>query len=172
MRRMLLLVALVLVLVPVAAAKTPLPAKPQGSGNEPTTGGGIMSGKPFKVVWAAATPDDFGDVAIYLLAKKTACSDLFFAAAPFVKVHVHTEGSPLLIGKPALQDGRDYVQADFHPPGPTYYAIQPGVSIEFTRVDTTKTGVWHGKLTVKRQTSEGHLFSYAGTFAAHWCPND
>lgn len=169
MRRALLLVALIL--VPAAAAKTPLPAKPQGSGSEPTAGGGIVSGKPFRAVWAAAEPDSFGDVAFYLLAKKTACDQLFFATAPYIKVHIHTEGTPLPIGKPALANGRDYVQADFHPPGPKYYAIQPGVQVVFTRVDTTKHGVWHGSLTVKKQTFEGHVFSYAGTFAAQWCPN-
>jgi len=172
MRRALLILALVLLLVPIAEAKTPLPSKPQGSGNEPTTGGGIMSGKPFKTVWAAASPDyDSSDVAIYLLSHKTTCNQLFFAAVPFVKVHIHTEGTPLLIGKPSLSNGRDFVQADFHPPGNTFYGIQPNTSITFTRVDTTKNGVWHGRLTVKKQTSSGHVFAYSGTFAAQWCPN-
>ncbi len=169
MRRVLLLLALVL--VPAAAAKTPLPAKPQGSGNEPTAGGGIVSGKPFRAAWAAASPDSFGDVAVYLLAHKTTCDQLFFAKTPYLKVHVHTEGTALPIGKPALQNGRDYVQVDFHPPGPKYYALQPGVQIVFTRVAPTKGGVWHGSLSVKKQTFEGHVFSYAGTFAAQWCPN-
>jgi hypothetical protein len=54
LRRLLLLVSLALAAaLPAAAhAKTPLPTKAQGSGNEPTAGGGVMPGKPFTARYA------------------------------------------------------------------------------------------------------------------------
>lgn len=88
-------------------------------------------------------------------------------------VTVDTHGSPLLVGKPSLQNGVAYVQVDFHPAkGTKYFAVQPGASVTLTHVDPAKTGVWHGSLTVKQQRFEGHVFSYSGTFAARWCGKD
>jgi hypothetical protein len=53
------------------------------------------------------------------------------------------------------------------------YAIQPGVSLVLTRIDTSKhQGVWHGTLSVKKQHSDGHLFAFQGTFGAHRCGRD
>jgi hypothetical protein len=164
-----LALALAALLASVAAAKTPLPSSPQGSGAEPTAGAGIVAGAPFKVRAALAQIGSFDDIEVYLFSKPVACSEVYFADPPYVKAHVHTEGTPLLVGKPSLQNGRDFVQVDFHPKGPKYYAIQPGASVTFTRVDARKTGVWHGRITVKRQRFEGKLFAYEGTFAARWC---
>lgn len=162
------------VLSPAAGAKTPIPAKAVGSGNEPTAGGGVMPGKSFTARYAVALLDiSFDQVEIYLFPKHVACSDVLFTQPPYVAVTVDTHGSPLLVGKPSLQNGVAYVQVDFHPAtGSKYFAIQPGASITFTRVDPARNGVWHGSLTVKRQHFDGHVFSYSGTFAARWCGKD
>ena len=88
-------------------------------------------------------------------------------------VTVDTNGSPLIVGHPSLQNGQAFVQVDFHPAtGSKYFAIQPGASITFTCVDPARNSAWHGSLTVERQHFEGHLFSYNGTFAAVWCGKD
>src|SRR5262249_38064827 len=59
------------VALPAAWAKTPLPSKPQGSGTEPTAGGGTIAGKPFRAVSAIAQYDvPGGDIYIYVFAKR------------------------------------------------------------------------------------------------------
>ena len=133
-----------------------------------------MPGKSFSAHYAVALLDiTFDQLELYLFAKPLACSDVAFAVPPFVDVIVDTSGTPLLVGRPSLQNRRAFVQVDFHPAtGNKYFAIQPGASITFTKVDSTRNGIWHGSLSVKRQTSEGHVFSYDGTFAAHWCGED
>jgi hypothetical protein len=158
-------------LSPAANAKTPVPTKPAGTGSEPTAGGGVMPGKSFSAHYAVALLDiSFDQIQIFLFPKRVACSDVAFATTPYVAVTVDTSGAPLLIGRPSLQNGRAFVQVDFHPAtGSKYFAIQPGASITFTRVEPARNGVWHGSVTVKRQHFEGHLFSYSGTFAARWC---
>ena len=157
-----------------AVAKTPIPAKQEGTGSEPTAGGGVIAGKSFRAGYAVALLDvSFDQVEVYLFPKRVACSDVPFATPPYVVVTVDSNGAPIKVGHPSLQNGSAYVQVDFHPvKSSKYYAIQPGASITFTRVDPARNGVWHGNLTVKRQHFEGHVFAYAGTFAAHWCGKD
>lgn len=166
--------AAALLLASAAFAKTPLPTRPAGTGSEPTAGGGVMPGGSFKARYAVALLDvSFDQVEVYLFPKRVACSDVLFASAPYVQVTVDTHGSPLIVGRPSLQNGRAFVQVDFHPKGMNkYFAIQPGASITFTRVSPARNSTWHGRLTVKRQRFEGHVFSYRGTFAAHWCGKD
>ena len=173
-RLLILLAVAAALLSPAANAKTPLPAKQEGKGNEPTAGGGVMPGKSFSAHYAVALLDtSFDQIEIYLFPKRVACSDVAFANPPYVVVNVDTHGSPLLVGRPSLQNGQAFVQVDFHPATSNkYFAIQPGASITFTRVDPARNGLWHGSVTVKRQRFEGHLFSYSGTFAAVWCGKD
>ena len=173
--RLLVLLAVAAALLSTAAnAKTPLPTKQEGTGSEPTAGGGVMPGKSFSAHYALALLDiSFDQVEIYLFPKRVACNDVAFTSPPFVVVTVDTHGTPLLIGRPSLQNGQAFVQVDFHPAtGSKYFAIQPGASITFTRVDPTPNGLWHGSVTVKRQRFEGHVFSYSGTFSARWCGKD
>ncbi len=167
-------VIIILFLAAAAGAKTPLPRQPEGKGSEPTVGSGVMAGTPFRGLHALALLDtSFDQVEIYLFPKPVACRDVLFANPPYIDVTVDTNGSALVIGRPSLQDGRAFVQANFHPAaGNKYYAIQPGASITFTRIDTSRHGVWHGHLTVRRQRFEGRVFSYQGTFAARWCGRD
>jgi len=172
--RLIAALAVAAAVVPAALASTPLPAKPQGSGNEPTAGGGTMAGKPFAAHDALAVLDvSFDQLEIYLFPAKVACNGIFFADPPYVEVTVDTDGSPILVGRPSLQNGKAFVQVDFHPAGSTkYYAIQPGASITFTSVSPARSSVWHGSLSVGKQRFEGQEFSYSGTFAATWCGKD
>ena len=174
--RAFLLAAVAAALVtPAAHAKTPLPTKAQGSGNEPTAGGGVMPGTPVVARYALVVLDiSFDQIELYLFPKKVACNDVNFATPPFVDVIVETQGAPILIGKPSLQNGHAFVHAEFHPTttGSKYFALQLGSLIAFTHVDPKIGSLWHGTLTVKKQTFEHHTFSYNGTFAAVWCGKD
>jgi hypothetical protein len=168
------LLTIVAVLASSAAAKTPVPSRPEGKGSEPTAGAGLIAGAPFHPRDALALLDiSFDQVEIYLFPRRVACSDVLLANPPYLEVTVDTNGSPLIVDHPSPQNGRAFVQADFHPgTGNKYYGIQPGVSITFTRIDTSRRGVWHGQLTIRRQRFKGRLFSYKGTFAARWCGRD
>jgi hypothetical protein len=157
-----------------ALAKTPIPAESAGTGSEPTAGGGVIAGAPFAARYAEAVLDiSFDQLEVFLFPTPVACNAIAFAAGPYVEVIVDTNAKPLLLGHPALENGVAFVQVDFHPAsGTKFYSIQPGTSIVFSRIDPAKNGLWHGKLTVSRQRSVGKVFSYAGTFAAHWCGKD
>ena len=173
----LLSVALVVaaaIAAPAASSKTPLPAKPEGTGSEPTAGGGVMAGKPFAPHAALALLDvSFDQLEIYLLPKATACNQVLFVQPPYIEVTVDTNGAPIRVGSPSVQNGVAFVQVDFHPRGINkFFSIQPGASVTFTRVDPAKGSDWHGTVTVKKQHFQGHLFSYSGTFAAAWCGKD
>jgi hypothetical protein len=161
-------------LAAAAFASTPIPTSPQGSGSEPTAGGGSMLGQNFTARYAIAQLDiDFNQLQIYVFQKPVACNDVFFAATPYVAVTVDTAAKPIIVGHPALQNGVSFVQVDFHPAQSSkFYSIQPGASITITKVDPSKNGIWHGRLSVKRQRLDGGTFAYSGTFAAHWCGKD
>ncbi len=173
-RAIIVLAVAAAVLAPAAVGKTPLPTAQQGTGSEPTAGGGVMPGKSFSAHYAVAVLDtSFDQIEIYLFPKRVACSDVLFANPPYMQVTVDTHGAPLIVGHPSLQNGQAFVQVDFHPAtGNKYFAIQPGASITFTSIDPAHNSRWHGTLTVKRQRFEGHVFSYSGTFAALWCGKD
>src|SRR5262245_16954200 len=152
-----------------AAAKPPLPTQPQGSGSERTSGAGTIAGAAFVARAALVEADSIsGDVSVYLLGRPSGCRVISYADAPFVWVIVHTEGSPLVVGKPSLSNGRDQVQVNFtlkdH-----YVAVQPGVQLVLTRVDPSKGGTWHGRLSVRKTTYKGKVYAFTGTFAARWC---
>ena len=157
-----------------AYASTPLPTRAQGNGNEPTAGGGVMPGGRFAAHYALAALDSsFDQIELFLFPKKVACSDVAFTSPPYVAVTVDTHGASMRVGRPSLQNGQAFVQADFHPAKSSkYYAIQPGASITFTHVDPKRNSVWHGRVTVEKQQFEGRTFSYNGTFAAPWCGRD
>jgi hypothetical protein len=48
--------------------------------------------------------------------------------------------------------------------------VQQRVRLGLTRIDTHRGGIWHGRLDVAPRSLEGKQYSYAGTFAARWCP--
>ena len=91
-----------------------------------------------------------------------------FATPPFVAVTVETQGAPILIGRPSLQNGHASVQAEFHPTttGSKYFALQPGA---LDRVHPRRSS---SEQPVARNPDgeaadlRGQPFSYTGTFAA------
>jgi hypothetical protein len=167
----LLVIAATALAAPVALAKTPIPTSAEGSGSEPTAGGGLFAGQSFKAGFADAVLDiSFDQLEVFIFPKKVACSDIPFESPPYLEVTVDTDGTPIRVGSPSLANGKAFVQADFHPAkGGGDYAIQPGVSVIFTKVDPAHDSLWHGKLAVSDQHFQGHEFSYDGTFAATWC---
>lgn len=171
MRRTVILVVVVAgVVVASALGKTPLPSKAQGTGEQPTAGGGVVASVPFTARSALVQYDKAsGDVYVYLFKKKAGCHLVSFSDAPYVWVWIHTEGTPLDVGRPMRTSGTSrFVQVNFvlHD---RYIAVQPGVRLTFTRVDPARRSLWHGRLTVARKTNKGKVFSYSGTFAARWC---
>ena len=150
------------------AFATPLPPKPRGSGAEPTAGSGVMRGVPVRPRYAIVESESSGgDLYLYLSPKRLNCGTVSYDQAPYVWVIVHTSAAPP-VGKPTTTKGEDIVQVNFtfkdH-----YVSVTPGVTLVFTRIDPTKNGVWHGRLTVKTLMQQGHAYSYVGTFAARWC---
>jgi hypothetical protein len=170
MRRMMVFALVGAALIAAAAAaKTPLPPKPVGSGHEPTAGGGVMAGVPIRPRYALAEYDSAGeDIYLYLSPRRIKCGVLSYEQAPYVWVILHTEGTPPRVGKPSLSNGRDIVQVNFtfkdH-----YVSATPGVILVFTRISAARNSVWHGSLAVKKLSHDGRAYSYKGTFAARWC---
>ena len=169
-RPIVLVVAVAGVVVASALAKTPLPSKAQGTGKEPTAGGGVVASVPFPARSAIAQYDtSSGDLYVYLFKKKAGCHLVSFSDAPYVWAWIHTEGTPLDVGRPMRTSGTSrFVQVNFvlhdH-----YIAVQPGVRLTFTHIDPAKGSLWHGRLIVAKTTNKGKLYSYNGTFAARWC---
>jgi hypothetical protein len=170
MRALVLVVAAAGLATSAAFAKTPLPQHAQGAGKEPTAGGGVIGSAPFAARSALVQYDKTsGDVYIYVFKKPTTCHVVSFSDTPYVWVWIHTEGTPLDVGRAMRTSGTSrFVQVNFVLAG-HYVAVQPGVRLTLSRVDTAKGGVWHGHLTVAKTRQSGKTFSYDGTFAARWC---
>src|SRR5262245_48429608 len=161
MKRALVLAAAVATLAASAAlAKTPLPQHAQGTGKQPTAGGGVVGGAPFAARSALAQYDSrSGDVYVYIFKKQVGCHFVSFSDAPYVWVWIHTEGTPLDVGRQMRTSGTSrFVQVNFvlanH-----YIAVQPGVRLTISRLDPARGGVWHGRLTVAKTKQSGKTFS-------------
>ena len=87
-------------------------------------------------------------------------------SARFFSYTVETDGKRLPVGR--APSSAFFQQASFNIVGLTT-GFQPGVSIMFTRIDTATGAVWHGRVTVPRQTYNKKLYGFNGTFAARWC---
>ena len=157
----------------VAFAATPIPTKAQGAGSEATDGrrgdarqavhGEVRRPRARHLVRpAAALP--------LPQAGRLQRRSLYPAA---VRRRQRRHGRQAGRRRPPVARQRRRVRGGLRlPSGTKYYAIQPGASVRFTRVDPAKSGIWHGKLSVKKQQDEGHTFVYDGTFAARWCGKD
>jgi hypothetical protein len=155
----------------------PYPAQHQGTGREPTRGSGIFAGTPFVPLSALADYEiglsccpskTVGNVNVYLFERSgVTCPPLESAKSKrFFSYTIETDGKRLPVGR-ALPASL-FQQASFNVVGLTT-GFQPGVSIVFTRIDTSSTGVWHGRINVPRQNFNHKTYAYKGTFAAHWC---
>jgi hypothetical protein len=152
------------------AKPTPYPPTPGGSGSEPMSGSGAGAGITFAPKYGLATYDSIsGYYVLYLTPTPTECARTYLAKPPYLAIYIVT-GSPLVLGAPSLQRGTsDFVDVDFYLSATHYILVQPHVKLVLTRIDTSKNGTWHGTLTVPVTHFQGKSYSFAGTFAAHWC---
>jgi hypothetical protein len=151
-----------------AVARTPLPASPQGTGKEPTAGGGVVAGTPFRARSAFAFQDGFGDINIFLLPRASTCHTVSEQDVPYIWVYVLTAGRRLPVAKPVKPGTGERLLANFTTKTGRY-TVGDRVSLTLTRIDPGKNGVWHGTLKVPARTVSGQRVSYDGTFAARWC---
>jgi hypothetical protein len=161
----------------VLAAPGPYPAQQQGAGREPTTARGIFAGTVFvahsalvdyELGTSCCPHKTVGQVNVYLFERPAVgCASLEQAKGNrFFSYTVETDGNKLPVGH--VVPARLFQQASFNIVGLTT-GFQPGVSIAFTRVDTNRAGLWHGRIIVPSQKYNGKTYSLAGTFAARWC---
>jgi hypothetical protein len=109
-----------------------------------------------------------GNVNVYLFEHvAVTCRGLEAAKSHrFFSYTIETDGKRLAVGKAVSAEV--FQQASFNIVGLTT-GFQPGVSIVFTRIDTSPSAVWHGSIRVPRQTFKHKTYSFTGTFAASWC---
>jgi hypothetical protein len=161
----------------VAVAPGPYPAQHQGAGHATIEGRGVFAGTAFVPRSAlvdyelgkSCCPDKtVGEVTVYLFeAPGVGCSKLEQAKGKrFFSYEVETDGKKLPVGRAA--PAKFFQQASFNIVGLTT-GFQPGVSIVFTRIDTRPGGIWHGRISVPRQTYNGKTYALRETLAARWC---
>ena len=165
------------VLAFVVGGVGPYPAQHQGMGREPTKGSGIFAGTPFvprsaladyQIGLSCCPSKTVGNVNVYLFERRgVTCSSLEAAKSKrFFSYTLETDGKRLPVGR--VVPGSVFQQASFNILGLTT-GFQPGVSVVFTRIDTARNGVWHGRIAVPRQVFNHKTYAYKGTFAAPWC---
>jgi hypothetical protein len=168
---------MVALVVSVVIGFGPYPAQHQGSGHEPTAGSGVFAGTRFvprsaladyEIGLACCPQGKVGNVNVYLFEQGgVSCRSLEAAKSKrFFSYSVETDGKTLPVGR-VIPAGL-FQQASFNVVGLTT-GFQPGVSIVFTRIDTSPKGVWHGRIKVPRQSFKHKRYAFTGTFAAHWC---
>jgi hypothetical protein len=161
-------------LVGTAGAGTPFPAQRAGSGDEPTAGGGSFKGVAFQAQSAAIQWDSNArSLTLYLFElPRVRCSSLHRTVAikrgRSVQVLVAQKAVKLPVDRtlrdPFVRFARRFGATDVE-----IQLVQQRVRLRFTRIDTRRDGVWHGRLDVAPRMLEGKRYSYAGTFAARWC---
>ena len=109
----------------------PFPPPTAGTGTEPTAGSGTGAGVVFRPRYGIATYEPIsGSYVIYLTDKPLPCTRTYLATPPYLTVSIVTAGSPLVVGKPSLQQpDKSFVQTDFYVSATHYYAVQPGVKL-------------------------------------------
>jgi hypothetical protein len=155
----------------------PYPAQHQGTGREQTVGSAVFAGTKFLPrsalvdyeVGKSCCPDKMvGDVNVYVFERAgVTCAKLGAArSSRFFSYSVETDGKKLPVGHPL--SAVFFQQASFNIVGLTT-GFQPGVSIVFTRIDTSPSARWHGRINVPPNVYAGKHYSYKGTFGAAWC---
>jgi hypothetical protein len=168
---------LVALVVSAAVGLGPYPAQHQGSGHQPTAGSGIFASTKFvprsaladyEIGLSCCPQGQVGNVNVYLFERAgVPCHQLDAAKSHrFFSYSIETDGRRLPVGK--VVPAGVFQQASFNIVGLTT-GFQPGVSIVFTRIDTSAGGIWHGSIRVPRQAFKHKEYSFAGTFAASWC---
>jgi hypothetical protein len=161
-------------LAQAAGAAAPFPAERAGSGSEPTAGGGSVRGVAFHarsaaIQWDAKTRS----LTLYVFERPgVRCSGLgraiTISRGRSVQVLVTRRAEKLPVGR-VLRDRFVRFARRFGATDLEVQLVQQHVALRFTRIDTGRGGVWHGRLEVAPRMLEGGRYSYAGTFAARWC---
>lgn len=161
----------------LTAAPGPYPSQHQGSGAEPTAGSGVFAGTSFaphsalvdyELGSSCCPQKTIGEVTLYLFeAPKVTCGTLEAAKSKrFFSYTVETDGKKVPLGRKPPSPW--FQQWSFNVVGLTT-GFQFGSTTVFTRVDTSRSGVWHGRVSVARQKLNGKAYSLSATFAARWC---
>src|SRR5271165_2024017 len=139
------------------AASTPYPPQAAGSGSETISGSGTGAGVAFHPRFALVGYEQIsGHYMIYLTAQPLTCAHDYLAKAPYLTVNIITDGSPLQVGAPSVQDGKNnFVQVDFFTSSTHYYSVQPHVRLVLSAITATPGSMWHGRLTVPKTVFEG-----------------
>jgi hypothetical protein len=153
------------------------PPQHQGSGREPTRGSGVFAGTPFvphtaladyEIGLSCCPSKTVGNVNVFLFERAgVTCGSLEAARSNrFFSYTLETDGERLPVGR--LVPAGLFQQASFNIVGLTT-GFQPGVSIVFTRIDTSASGVWHGRIRVPRQVFKHKRYGLTASSAARWC---
>ena len=166
---------LALTVLPTAGARTSFPVQRVGSGKEPLAGGGSFGGVAFAARSAAIQWDtNARSLTLYLFElPQVQCTSLHRTVAirrgRSVQVLVARRAVKLPVGRtlpdPFVRFARRFGATDVE-----IQLVQQRVRLRLTRIDTHRGGIWHGRLDVAPRTLQGTRYSYAGTFAARWCP--
>jgi hypothetical protein len=168
--------ALLAAFLTTAAIAAPPPARfPQqraGMGSETTAGSGLFAGDLYRARSAVIRWNGhIGSLDLYLFRRRVAgCAGFERAATEpgkLLQIAVAREAVKLPVGTPVRRPLAEFITQRRTPP-PDVVLVRPVVLV-FTRVDTTKNALWHGRVTVKPRRVQGRVYSYAGTFAARWC---
>jgi len=158
-----------------AGARTSFPIQRVGSGKEPTAGGGSFGGAAFAARSAAIQWDANARILMLYLFELPGvqCSNLHRTVAVrrgrSVQVLVARRAVKLPVGR-TLRDVFVRFTRRFGATDVENQLVQQRVQLRFTRINTHRGGTWHGRLDVAPRSLEGKRYSYAGTFAARWCP--
>lgn len=174
----LLFAAIIALCLPQVASGGAYPPQRQGSGNEPTAGGGVIARAPFHARSALIVEDDLPpgylryQLTLHLFPKRVNCAGIGTATtlnghSRLIYFELRRHG-PVPVGKPVGSSQPQTTGAIFIN-GRDGQETFSGISLVFTRVDTSRGGVWHGKISVQRQYIVGPSDAYHGTFAATWC---
>lgn len=158
-----------------AGARTSFPIQRVGSGKESTAGGGSFGGVAFAARSAAIQWDTSArSLTLYLFELPgVQCSSLHRTVAVRRGRSVQVLVTRRAVKLPVRRTLRDVFVRFTRRFGATdveNQLVQQRVELRFTRIDTHRGGIWHGRLDVASRTLEGKRYSYAGTFAARWCP--
>jgi hypothetical protein len=160
--------------VQAAGAGSQFPVERAGSGNEPTGGGGTLRDAAFHARSAAIQWDTrTRSLTLYVFERPgLTCSGLRRAVAVrrgrSVQVVVTRRPGRLPVDRVLRDRFVRFVQR-FDATDVEIQLVQQRVALRFTRIDSGKNGVWHGRLDVSPRVLEGGRYSYSGTFAANWC---
>jgi hypothetical protein len=173
-----LFAAIIALCLPQVASSGAYPPQRRGSGNEPTAGGGVIARAPFHARSALIAEEDLPpgylryQLTLYLFPKRVNCAGIGIATtlnghSRLIYIELRRR-APLPVGK-LVSPSQPQTTGAIFINGLNGQETFSGISLVFTRIDTSPRGVWHGKITVQRQYIVGPSDAYHGTFAATWC---